>query len=397
MSQTDQPLKIAFYMTTEIEHPGGCEKYMIETASELANNPHTVVDVVTMDRRFTERIERMLSVYFMKRMKVKDRLSEDTADVKRRLSKAGYHKMATIKELGEKLREYDIVYSKNEMLEAGIFKLFIGYGNLPPIVFGGHTPLHYPDQKTFGGKLHNALYMGWPYRFFAGGVSKFHALNTQEEKNYRKQFPSKPVEQVYNPFDADKFKLSAKQNTFPSIDSFSEKKINILWAGRLTEQKGVADLSRLIPEVNKLAGASYITWHICGDGLLRPIIDELVSSQPNVVYHGLVPQRFMASIYSRNQILVSTSKWEGYPYGMIEPQVFGLQIFGYTIPGSVDILRSYEGGVAAKDVDEMAVGIAKAVKDKRSPKEIPTSRASKQFAPDVIYTQLTKMLQPSRV
>jgi glycosyltransferase involved in cell wall biosynthesis len=111
-------------------------------------------------------------------------------------------------------------------------------------MFGGHTPLHYPQARSFHAKLHNALYTGPLYRWLARGVSRFQALNTHEYGLYRRLFPGHQVYKIYNPFDADVYRTTAP--TQAPGPAFDPKRLHILWVGRLTEQKGVAALCQLV-------------------------------------------------------------------------------------------------------------------------------------------------------
>lgn len=386
-------MKVAFYMTTVLEHPGGCEKYLIETAANLANRPGISADVITMDEDYTAKIGLVLGAFFLRKPNAGSHLREASKDVERRLGKAKYHKLHTVKELRAKLQSYDVIYSKNELIEGLMLRFLVGYHRLPPVVFGGHTPLRYPNASTVQAKIHNKLYGGLIYRFLASGVKKFHALNQQEEQLYKHLFPNKDVRKIYNPFDIVAFRKSGDRQQKGSGYNFDGGAINILWVGRLTEQKGVSELVQLVERVNRTVDdPTSIAWNICGDGELRSEIEALVSREANVQYFGRVDQADMPYIYSKSQILVCTSRWEGYPYSLIEPQAYGLQIFAIRIPGVEDIVLHYEGGFLAKDIEVLVQGLTDKVHAWRSPRKVPVSIASDQFEPSKIYSQLVDFM-----
>jgi glycosyltransferase involved in cell wall biosynthesis len=383
-------MKIAFYMTTVLEHPGGCEKYMIETAANLAKRSDLTIDAVTMDDRFSKRLGRALSIFFMKDMTNRSHfLSHE--EVVRRLGKAQYYKTTSFRELCQKLQGYDVIYSKNELLEACVLKFLVGYKHLPPIVFGGHTPLKYPQPQSFHAKLHNYLYDS-PYRWLAGKVHKFHVLNDFELGLYKHRFPEQGVFKIYNPFDIAAFRAT-KPSVSKKILTFDDQAINILWVGRLTEQKGVNDLVHIIRTINgSLHGKVKIAWNICGDGEQRAAIEQLAAQESNVQYFGQVDLNDMAAIQRHSHMFLSTSKWEGYPYVLIEPQAFGLQIFGYNIPGVSDILKAYDGGHLADNLEDMVKIVSEQLTSYKHPDAVPRSEASSQFDPEAIYDQLCKKL-----
>lgn len=387
-------MKIALYMTTVLEYGGGMEKYLIETAANLAEYPDVTVDVITMDNKVTDRITNGLSVFWMKKLDKALNYKEDPADIKRRLGKAKYYKEPTITGLRRRLQRYDVIYSKNELIEGFVLRFLLRYNNLPPVIFGGHTAIYYPLADSFHSKLHNFLYGSFIYRFLAGGVQKFHTLNEADAERYQQLFPDHEVRRIYNPFDIKDFRASAHKYIYDFGDDFDPQAIHILWLGRLSEQKGVQDLSRIIPTVNKKAAADGvpIAWSIFGDGQDRPIVEKLAAEQSNVRYYGHADQKYVPSIYAKHQMFLSTSKWEGYPYTLIESQAFGSQSFAYDIPGPRDILNAYSGGHIATDETDMIRQLSEALLRYKKPAKVPVSPASDQFKPQVIYRQLLDLL-----
>ncbi len=385
-------MKVAFYSTFILEFGGGFEKYVIETAAHLAELPDTEADVITMDDKFMTRVNDYQSRVMRQKIDHSVNYKEKLEDITKRLGKARYIKVSSFKELKAKLKQYDVIYCKNELREGFVLRFCVGYKNIPPVVFGGHTALKYPNPVNLPAKVRNYLYNGPAYKILAGGVEKFHVINGQELNDYAKLFPKKRVEKIYNPFDIDTFKANAKQHTY---DLKTDKAaINVMWVGRLTEQKGVSDLVGVIGRVNAAIGGKVkVVWNIFGDGDQRPLVLDLVKSEKNVVYHGHVDQKSMASIYGQNQVFLSTSKWEGYPYTLIELQAFGLQAFAYDIPGPSDIFSEYDGGHIAEDYDQMVQLLTRALLDYKTPGKVPKGKPSEQFKPEVIYKQLHRMLQ----
>lgn len=391
-------MNIAFYSTYILEYGGGFEKYLIETAAQLAAQPGVTADVITMDDAWMIRTNNLQSRIMGQKIDKGINYKESTEDIKRRLGKAGYHKVHTFKQLRRTLQNYDVIYCKNELREGFILKFLLRYGKLPPVVFGGHTPLKYPEPLSLSGKLRNALYNGRAYKLLGSGAAKFHAINAAEAELYQKLFPKKEVIKIHNPFDITRFKANADQHQFKLKADAST--INIMWVGRLTEQKGVRDLADIVlavnQNVNKNAEAkTKIAWHIFGDGDQKDIVLALADSEPNVHYYGHVDQKTMAHIYSQNHILLSTSKWEGYPYTLIEPQAFGLQLFAYDIPGPRDIFAEYDGGHLAGNKAEMINLLTDAITTYKTAHGAPRSSPSNQFDPQTIYQKLQTMLQIS--
>jgi glycosyltransferase involved in cell wall biosynthesis len=386
-------MKIALYMTTILEYGGGLEKYLIETAANLAEYPNVTVDVITMDDRVTHRIVNGLSVFWMKKLDKGLSHKENLRDIRRRLGKAHYYKEPSIASLRKRLQQYDVIYSKNELIEGFVMRFLLRYRTVPPVIFGGHTPIFYPVANSFHARLHNFLYGSFLYKFLAGGVHKFHALNDADAARYRQLFPRRDVQRIYNPFDIAAFRERAALQQY-ELEPAGDDTIRILWLGRLSEQKGVQDLATIIPAVNKSAGEAGVklAWSIVGDGEDRSTIERLAAATNNVRYYGHIDQQFVPSIYARHHMFLSTSKWEGYPYTLIEPQAFGLQLFAYDIPGPHDILQAYRGGHLARGPAEMIALLTRELITYRSPQGVPRAPASEQFQPTTIYSQLLNFL-----
>jgi glycosyltransferase involved in cell wall biosynthesis len=342
-----------------------------------------------MDDKVTNRITSGLSVFWGRKLDKSLSYKEDPEDIKRRLGKAHYYKEPTIASLRKRLQEYDVIYSKNELIEGFVMRVLLRYKTLPPVIFGGHTPIHYPAATAFHSKLHNFLYGSFIYRFLAGGVQKFHALNESDAERFQKLFPKREVKRIYNPFNIKTFRAGATTDIY-DLGMFDPTVIHILWVGRLSQQKGIDDLVRLIPVVTKKAADANvpIAWSIFGDGELRPAIEALAEAEPTVTYYGHADQKYTASIYSRHQVFLSTSKWEGYPYTLIECQAFGLQAFAYDIPGPRDILQAYGGGHIATSPQQMVETLASQLISYKRPADVPISPPSEQFKPELIYQQL---------
>lgn len=355
-------MKVAFYQTTILEYGGGLEKYLIETSSGLNRFCQTEVDIVTMDDEFTKKIVNLLSIYYFKKIS-KDRImeiiyKEPMESIKAKLGKANYVKCKDFKSLKKKLREYNVIYSKNEMLEAFIFKVIVGYKNVPPIIFGVHTPHVFNIAKTFYARLHNVLYGSFIYNFLVSGVSGFHVSNSDSLTVLKKQFKRKRIEKIKYPFNCEDF--FKKSLDYELKFSFNKKKVNIAWVGRLTEQKGIDDMVWIVDNINNDKNLfDKIEWNICGDGEQKKKILKLRKRWDNVNYLGHVKNDFIASFLKSNSCLISTSKWEVSPFNVTEAQSMGLPVFGYAISGLNDIVINGKTGILVNNKESLAVEIGK--------------------------------------
>lgn len=382
-------MKIALYATTILELGGGLEKYLIETAKNLSELPDVRVDVITMDDECTKKIEACLGFYYFRKSN-KSIYKEKIENIIDRIGKAHYYKCKNFEELKKRLSEYDVVYSKNELLEAFILKFFIKYKNIPPVIFGCHTPVYYPVTDSLYSKLHNFLYNGFIYKWLANGVKAFHVANAFDKILLEKIFSGKTVFKIYNPFNFLQFDQNMKEYVYDF--KFDTSKSNILWIARLTEQKGVMSLIKIIDEINKTDMKEKIVFNIVGNGQLESEIGKLKKKWDNVNWFGYVEYCYLPSIYSQNDIFISTSKWESLPFNILEAQAIGLPVIAFDIPGPQDIIIDEKTGFLVKDEQEFRDKIIKIVSgEKKFDKNEIMNIIKQVFNPKDIYIKLSAM------
>lgn len=382
-------MKIAFYMTTILEHGGGLEKYLVDVASELSNRKEIKADVITMNDWITKRISFLISIYFFKKTQ-KEIYNEPIASIIKRLNKAKYYKCSSFQELRERLNQYDLIYSKNELLEAFILKFIIGYRSIPPVIFGGHTPLYYPKPKTFRSRLRNILYNSVIYKFLCSGVKSFHAINSSDEERYRLLFPNKKTVKVYNPFDFSEFFNLSKKYKYNF--KFESNKFNVAWVGRLTEQKGIVGLVKIIESINSSIYGEKFVWNIVGSGREKDKILKLAKSWKNVNYLGFVENCYVPSILSKSNCFISTSEWEGFPYNFLEAQSFGLPVVSFDISGCNDIIENEVNGILVKNENQFKKALIDLLLEKREFIDIKTF-VRRKFNKVDIYNELVKLFK----
>jgi glycosyltransferase involved in cell wall biosynthesis len=138
----------------------------------------------------------------------------------------------------------------------------------------------------------------------------------------------------------------------------------VLAAGRLTKQKG---FDMLIPAWTKVA-EKHPDWRlrICGEGLLRDRLEELVQE------HGVNDSVSLAGACDMNEamdsssIFVMSSRFEGFPLILIEAMSKALAVVSFDCPtGPADIIDNGENGllVEFKNVDALADAITRFIED----------------------------------
>jgi len=370
---------------------GGAEKYFIDLARNLRERGFET-DVVTMDEKFFARFAKLLYLFAYRRwfrhIDISGRESEEA--VKQQLGKARWVKIS-FKNLRKILGEYDIVYAKNELVDLALLK-FIGYKKLPPVIVGVHTPIFFPDAKSFITKLHNFLYLSFIYKWLLHGVKCVHVSNNFTKNLVDKKFKIK-CRLIYYPFSVDKIGKIAESNK-SGID-FDASKKNIIFVGRLSEQKGFPALLDLIQRLGKDDSLKKrIGLNIFGSGgsSENSIIKNLTKKFDFVRYFGHIENKFIPGILARHDLMVAPSEWETLPYSILEAQALGLPVIAFDIPGPADIIENERAGFLVKNEDDFFEKIENLIEEKISfDKDYIIQNIRKKFDPEKIYGELIEM------
>ncbi len=104
---------------------------------------------------------------------------------------------------------------------------------------------------------------------------------------------------------------------------------DVVYAGRLTAEKGIAELvalARALPEVRL---------HVYGDGPERSKLEGL----PNVVVHGARPREEVHGALARAGVVVVPSRWpENQPYAVLEAQGLGRPVVAAAVGGVPELV-----------------------------------------------------------
>ena len=219
-------MKVAFFLATILEQGGGTQEYFITTSKKLSDLYGHEVDVICLEDRFTvDFLRYFLSAFYFKKVPRDHFYNEELDSIKKRMSPVRYIKCNSMKELRNLLSQYDIILSKNELLEAMILKFFIGFKNLGPVIFSCYTGIKFVNLRTIQAKIRNHLYNGRFYKFLCKNVAGFHVLNSVDKGLLKALFPSKPIYMIYPPFNFNA--LISKASTDKYEFEFDKSKFKI--------------------------------------------------------------------------------------------------------------------------------------------------------------------------
>lgn len=126
-----------------------------------------------------------------------------------------------------------------------------------------------------------------------------------------------------------------KEKILKSNKSFIPK-INIIFVGRLTKEKGYDDLMLLAQDKN----LRDVNFTIVG----KRDFDQNILNRENIKYYDVVPNEKIFAIYDRNNILILPSYSESFPLVVLEAMARGLVVLASDIPGMREIIKEGENG-----------------------------------------------------
>jgi glycosyltransferase involved in cell wall biosynthesis len=115
--------------------------------------------------------------------------------------------------------------------------------------------------------------------------------------------------------------------------------LNILFVGRLSKEKRPEWFIDLADHVSKLSNKTQVQFLIAGDGPLRTSLESMVLERGlSESIHFLGEQADMGPIYSRADILVLTSVYEGTPNVLLEAMAHRIPVVATRVGGVPEIV-----------------------------------------------------------
>lgn len=360
-------MKVAFFNVLPVHYGGGLATYYKEMSAGLKKRYKGVgPQIVSLNESAARLIFGMYSVFYMRNESLKS------------LGKSNGVMANSIPNLGSILSDFDVVYTKSDLLDLTVLMTSCTGRKFPPIIVGFHTPIQYAKTPTIQARMHNSLYSSIYYRSLLSRAAGFHVLNTFHETRLKDMFPKKPVAKIHNPLDVSLYKPS---HHTPGVI------LKVLWVGRLTKDKGCDDLLRLIEEKRRRR----IEWTIVGDGAMHTRIADTAKRCNNVAYFPYMNHAKLSREYANHDIFLSTSNWECLPYSVLEAQFCGVPVIANNIPGISDIVITKKTGILCDSFINVSDAIGQFQPSRFDHKKI-RSVALERFNPEKSYKQFYRFL-----
>ncbi len=384
-------MKIAFYTFPRLIHGGGFERYVINLANYLAERGHSVAIVSAHPMEYRALQIALNLVYGDPILHRNDRLTLE--DVRSFLHASIRPIEPHLWRIPAMLSEADVVYAKNEVLDLGTL-LALRPADLPPVVVGIHTPIHYPVARSALARLHNALYLGPLYRFLLRRAKAVHVSNSHDVRLLKVHLCRTDLRLFFVPYP---FEVEGLPQAGPVL----EAPFSALFVGRLTEQKGVDILTQVIAGAALNPRLQGMRWTVAGSGEPRyeKAVAALAAENPAVTYLGFVPHRKLMELYASHAVVVLPSRWETLPFTCLEAQACGVPVIASNIPGPADIIVHEETGLLVEPSVEqflMALLRLKWLWDNEPSRfhemgQRARMQIATKFSPEAIFPQLEAM------
>lgn len=168
------------------------------------------------------------------------------------------------------------------------------------------------------------------------------------------------------------------RDSFPSIQKGSPV---VLYAGRISKEKGVMELPDIFEKVQTKYGN--VQFVVAGTG---PAEEELKKQMPEASYLGWVDHNNLPALYSAADLLILPSKFDTFSVVVLEALSCGLPVVAYNIMGPKDIIKNEENGYLVKSKAEMSNKIVHYLNSKNIQKIFKKSavKRARSYSVDVI-------------
>jgi glycosyltransferase involved in cell wall biosynthesis len=333
-------MRICFFKPNSLREGGGAEHWLIDVSSRLSKN-HEVI-IAGLNHAWTQRLrnQEILSLFHSNRTKY-----YELPSVKLPRGFPLPHPMYT-NFLLNMLNTCDIVYAMVPFAPVEIWVKLFRRALKTKLIAGFHGFLRTDVllQKLYFPVLKEAIKV----------FDSYHALNKGTYAWLRSIIDDdKKIFYVPNGVDTKTFQLCK--------DPSSSQYFNVIFTGRLIEDKGADILIDVIKYVNDKLELKNIRFIIVGSGSYEQEIRALAQNYKNVVHLGYVDRRALPKIYMEANLFLLPSRTEGFPLSLLEAQSCGLPAVGSKIPGISDVIVE---GVTGRLVEPGNVkSFAEAIKD----------------------------------
>jgi glycosyltransferase involved in cell wall biosynthesis/ribosome-associated translation inhibitor RaiA len=237
--------------------------------------------------------------------------------------------------------EYDRLMCSTEGV-MGLISILLKKAYSVPAYFFMHTDWIMFARKKFDLDNHKVDKVRRVLRMFYGDFDKLFVLNNDHKKwlsspemDYEKNKICKTshwVDEKFEPLNSNKKELFGIDDT---------QKV-LLYAGRLSEEKGVMDVVTIYKQINKTLNNVKLVFAGVG-----PAEEILKKALPDALFLGWVKNNKLPEIYSSADLLLLPSIFDTFGLVVLEALSCGLPVAAYNAKGPKDIIEHKKSGFVA--------------------------------------------------
>jgi glycosyltransferase involved in cell wall biosynthesis/predicted metal-dependent phosphoesterase TrpH len=245
-------------------------------------------------------------------------------------------------------KEYDRIICSTEGV-MGLMALYLKSAYSVEAMFYVHTDWVMFARKVLNLNIHNLNRIRRMLRAFYGSFDKVFVLNTGQRKWLTgpdmKLHPEKVkptahwADEIFTPQDVTKKEILGVADDVPVI----------LYAGRLSAEKGVMELPEIYRNVRKTC--TNVQLVIAGQG---PAAGTLKNELPEAVYLNWLERDRLPAVYSCADLFVFPSRFDTFGCVALEALSCGLPVVAYKAKGTRDIILHERNGYIVNTTKEMS-------------------------------------------
>ncbi|MCD8513755.1 MAG: glycosyltransferase [Nitrincola sp.] len=244
---------------------------------------------------------------------------------------------------------YDRIICSTELM-MGIFALYLKHAFSVPVWFYMHTDWHEYFQRS---TALSAQYTDRFRRLLRAFYHQFDGLLVLN-REHRDWLSSEAME-----IPVEKLHLTAHWVNTSYAELFNHRNIpratpTLLYAGRVSREKGVLDLPEIFQWVRKVI--PNIRIRIAGNG---PALKKLRRQLPEAEFLGWIGEGAMKEAYLQADMLLLPSRFDTFGCVVLEALATGLPVAAYRSKGPADIIEHQQQGYLSGSPTEMASHVVK--------------------------------------
>jgi glycosyltransferase involved in cell wall biosynthesis len=295
--------------------------------------------------------------------------------------------------------EYDRIVCSTEGI-MGLISLYLKNAYSVNAYFYMHTDWLMFARKVLKVDIHNLNRIRRFFRAYYKAFDGLFVLNTDQRKWLVSQEMGFKEDQVFlTAHWADKMFVPTPGSKKLLFNLSNENDI-LLFAGRLSKEKGVMEMPELYLKLKKRLPRLRIVF--AGTGPAEKELKELI---PDGIFLGWIDHKILPQVYSTADLLVLPSKFDTFSCVVLEALSCGLPVVAYRTKGPKDIVLDQENGYLVNNQNEMEYRIVEYFSDheiRNSFKQRAIERSEnynsdkilQQFLSDI---QLTPALQYEKI